>query len=663
MLAAASIVLLGVSLGAAEEERERPRESGLEERVEVRAAAPAEEDVAAFATVIETRDLAARGEDLGDVLRRVPGARVRDYGGLGSYSTVSLRASTAEQVVVLVDGVPQNRALGGPVDLSTIPATQIERVTVYRGFGPAVHGLGGIGGVVDVRTRAPEEGVDGRVDLLAGELDSRRLSAGWSVPAGASGHVRIGAEGLTGDGDFRFLDTGVPFDTSDDFLRRRSNNDVEQGSLLFQGVWDAVGSGRLRVAARAQRREAGVPGLAGFPSETARLDERLDDLNASWTLRRGGAIDGIDLMIDGFDQEIDFADLDGDLGVGVQDQTTELSGGGLTGVLRAAHGRQRFTVRLAARREEAEVTDRALTVQDRGGAERDLLSLTVEDTVTLGRLVLAPSLRFEQRSDEFASAGGGALPPPAPDAREDEWAGKLGVSFTVNTRTSIRGSAGRFHRSPNLLELFGDRGAVVGNPELVAETGLAAEVGVAHARSTDTTSVDLEVVAYARDADDLILLVPNSQATSVPRNIGGAEVLGIEAAVTLRLPWRLWVDAGGTLQRTEDTSGGFSDGEPLVYQPERLGYLGLGWSRGRFAARWDVTYVGENPSDVLDTPELRMPSRVTHDANLRLEIGAGLELGLDVRNVFDKRVRDVARYPLPDRVALAYVGWRNGGAR
>ena len=69
------------------------------------------------------------------------------------------------------------------------------------------------------------------------------------------------------------------------------------------------------------------------------------------------------------------------------------------------------------------------------------------------------------------------------------------------------------------------------------------------------------------------------------------------------------------------------------------------------------------PSDVLDTPELRMPSRVTHDANLRLDVGAGLELGLDVRNVLDKRVRDVARYPLPDRVALAYIGWRTGGAR
>ena len=63
------------------------------------------------------------------------------------------RASTAEQVTILVDGVPQNRALGGPVDLSSIPATQVDTITVFRGFGPASLGLGGIGGVVDIRTR------------------------------------------------------------------------------------------------------------------------------------------------------------------------------------------------------------------------------------------------------------------------------------------------------------------------------------------------------------------------------------------------------------------------------------------------------------------------------------------------------------------------------
>ncbi len=69
----------------------------LVESVEVEADSPVE-DVAAFATTLSGDELTRRGAGLADLLRRVPGARVRDFGGLGRFATVSFRASTAEQV-------------------------------------------------------------------------------------------------------------------------------------------------------------------------------------------------------------------------------------------------------------------------------------------------------------------------------------------------------------------------------------------------------------------------------------------------------------------------------------------------------------------------------------------------------------------------------------
>ena len=69
-------------------------DSGLTEEVLVRARAPRPED-AAFATVVPADELARRGADLSDLLRRVPGARVTSYGGIGQFATVSLRGSTA----------------------------------------------------------------------------------------------------------------------------------------------------------------------------------------------------------------------------------------------------------------------------------------------------------------------------------------------------------------------------------------------------------------------------------------------------------------------------------------------------------------------------------------------------------------------------------------
>jgi len=90
------VLLMAGAIRAAETDDEQsddgPQPSGITERVEVHAPLPEGQDVAAFATRLDTEEVTMRGEDLAEVLGRVPGARVFDYGGLGSYATLSLRA-------------------------------------------------------------------------------------------------------------------------------------------------------------------------------------------------------------------------------------------------------------------------------------------------------------------------------------------------------------------------------------------------------------------------------------------------------------------------------------------------------------------------------------------------------------------------------------------
>jgi vitamin B12 transporter len=636
-----------------------PARSDHEEKVEVRAAMPEDEDVAAFATTVETGDLVERGEDLAAVLARVPGARIRDYGGLGRYATVSLRASTAEQVTVFVDGVPQNRALGGPVDLSFLPATQIGRVTVFRGFGPASLGLGGLGGVVDIRTRAPGPEPEGRVDVLTGQLGTTRLSTGWSLRAGPRAALRIGAEGMTSRGDFRYLDAGLPF-LDDSVERTRANNDLDRAALVLQGVVRQVAGGQLRIGARAQRRHRGLPGIDGLPAESAALSERFGDLNLSWSVGKHGKIEGIDLLADAYHQRIHYEDLEGELGTGVQDQTTRLAGGGLAAIVRGALGSGHGLLRLDVRREQARVRDPVLPEPDRGGASRTSFAVTAEDLVTFGRLTVAPSARWELLRDDFRAGGAGTLPPPAPDRRDQEWAGKLGVAWAAGPRATVRGSFGRFHRNPNLLELFGDRGSVIGNPALVPERGYSAELGATYRRERAHLPWNLEVVAFGRDVEDLIFFRANSQAVSKPENLQAARVRGVEGSLGVRLAAGLTVEASGTLQRSVDATGGVDDGRPVPYQPDRLGWVGVGWRRGRMRARWDLTYVGANTID--RAGDERLPARVIHDLALSRDVRGGFTVGLDVRNLFDRDTRDVARYPLPGRVVFLHFGWSSGPA-
>jgi len=661
-----AVVVAFLALGAAEPppddtapaDEPPPQESGVEERVEVQAAISPSDDAAAFTTTIDGDEISRRGEDLGSVLRRVPGARVNDYGGLGRYSTVSLRSSTAEQVTVLVDGIPQNRALGGPVDLSFVPATQIAQVTVFRGFGSASLGLGGLGGVVDIRTRAPDGEPAGSVDVIAGDLDTTRLATGWSMRAGDRASVRVGVEALASEGDFLFLDAGSPFDPDDSVVRVRENNDVTQTAVLVQGVVREMGGGELRLGTRRQERERGVPGIDGLPAERTRLDERFGDLNASWSAGPMGPLAGIDLLADYYDQRIEFTDLEGELGVGVQDQTTRLHGGGVVALLRKSIARTGATFRVEARRETADVEDRALATEDRGGAARSQMSLTVEDIVALGRVTLAPAVRWQYARDDFRAGGEGTVPPPASDRDNGEWSGKVGVAWAVSPSTALRASAGRFHRDPSLLELFGDRGAVVGNPRLVPESGWAAEAGGDYRHERSRTPWSVELVAFGREVEDLIVLQPNSQATSVPRNLLSATVAGLEGSFAVRLPAGFALDASGTVRRSEDTSGGPGDGKSILYQPDELGYLGVSWSGRRLRSQWDVTYVGENRTGYIAGEWL--PSRVIHDVMVGWDAPAGWSFGIDVRNVLDRETRDVARYPLPGRTVFVHLGWTTG---
>lgn len=643
---------------AADDDEGDDREPAIEERVTVKAGF-GESDVAAFATTIDGEEITRRGEDLADVLRRVPGARVQDYGGIGSYATISLRASTSEQVTVLVDGVPQNRALGGPVDLSSIPATQLDRVTVYRGFAPASLGQSGLGGVVDIRTRSPEEpGFD--IAALAGGLGSRRLAGSTSIPTDDRGGLRVGIEALRSDGDFLYLDTGgTLFDPGDDELVRRQNNEVEQGALLLRHVREVADGDELDVGLRLQRRSRGVPGVDSQQSLNAALDESLDDLTVAWN--RGERAVSWNVSLNAFRQIIDFADPDGDIGVGAQDQTTRIGGVGAAGVMRTERGRQAWVLRGDLGAESADVTDTRFPSPDRGGSDRIFAAIAAEDRLELGRWSVAPSLQWKVVRDTFSHGEDATAIPLAEDSSDTAWTGKVGAAYRLSATARLRGSVGRFQRWPSLLELFGDRGAVRGNPSLRPERGISAELGVS---ASGTPRVGLaayvEAVAFGRRSEDLIRLVQTSQAVATPRNIADADVYGLELAATLRWRMGLMLDGSVTLQHSEETSG-FAAGNPLPYQPERLGYAGAAFERRGAGLRWEVTYVGQNSVDRLDTPEVRLDARVVHDAELRYAWeNHGVVLGLDVRNVFDRQVRDVSRYPLPGRTVFVHLGWAGG---
>src|SRR5439155_2215690 len=149
------VLALAGAVARARAAEERPAEP-LGEVVVTAPPVPAEttaHDPTAFATIVDATSAPGRVETLGEALADTAGVQVRRFGGLGDFSTVSIRGSSAGQVQVYLDGVPLARAQNEVVNLADLPLDAVERVEVYRGTTPLAFAQAGAGGVVNVVTR------------------------------------------------------------------------------------------------------------------------------------------------------------------------------------------------------------------------------------------------------------------------------------------------------------------------------------------------------------------------------------------------------------------------------------------------------------------------------------------------------------------------------
>lgn len=143
-------------------------------------------DTAAPNAVVFNRDaIEASGQrDLADLLQSASAVVITRRGGPGQPATVSIRGSSASQVLVLVDGVPLNSELGGSADLSAIPLESIESVTVLTGSQSARYGARAMAGVIEITSRKAR---DERSALLrTGALGEWELGGNYGTTFGSS---------------------------------------------------------------------------------------------------------------------------------------------------------------------------------------------------------------------------------------------------------------------------------------------------------------------------------------------------------------------------------------------------------------------------------------------------------------------------------------------
>ncbi|MFI3295816.1 MAG: TonB-dependent receptor, partial [Rikenellaceae bacterium] len=86
-----------------------------------------------------------------DVLSRMGGVNIREAGGLGSETVISINGFTGNHVKIFIDGVLLD-GNNSSFTLSNIPANMAERIDLYSGVVPIEFGTDAIGGVINIIT-------------------------------------------------------------------------------------------------------------------------------------------------------------------------------------------------------------------------------------------------------------------------------------------------------------------------------------------------------------------------------------------------------------------------------------------------------------------------------------------------------------------------------
>ena len=112
-------------------------------------------DVAQSVTVIDRADIeAAPATSVAQLLQYASGVDVRQRGGFGVQTDVSIRGGATEQTLVLVNGVSMANPQTGHHNMDIpLDVNNIERIEIIKGPGARVYGANAMAGVINIITR------------------------------------------------------------------------------------------------------------------------------------------------------------------------------------------------------------------------------------------------------------------------------------------------------------------------------------------------------------------------------------------------------------------------------------------------------------------------------------------------------------------------------
>jgi len=558
-----------------------------------------------------------QARDVIELLRGRAGIQITSQGGPGKLSSVFMRGSESDHVLVLVDGVRIGSVTAGMAAFQDIPVDQIERIEIVRGPRSSLYGSEAIGGVIQIFTRRNTGAISPHARIGVGSHDLREASAGIGGRAGR-GWFGVDAAFQRTDGIDACRGSGTLFqgcftDEPDrDGYRNRSLNlrgGVElaegltlEGNALHADAFNEYDGSYGNEAENVQQVAGGK--LTYAPSEVVRLTAQAGrSYDKSMSYQRDAAT-GTRSDLGHLDTRRDTASLQADFGLA----PTQAFSLGFDWQSDNVDSRTAYAV-----------------------TQRDNYATFAEYQGRFGAHRLQASARYDD-NEQFGGHGTGSL----------GWGMDLDRGFRFNA------SVGTGFKAPTFNDLYYPGSE---SPDLKPERSKSANVGLAQYADNWNWSINV----FESRIDDLIVFVyPPPDYIGTGMNIEQARIRGAELTFSTTLAG---FDLSTELSHVDprDRSDSANHGNLLARRARNSGRLDIDRSFGDF--RVGTTLRGSGSRFDNPTNTVRVAGHGTLDLRAAWAFNPDWTLEARATNVLDKDYETIAWYYQPGREYGLALRW------